>query len=142
MKFVQESLVVFSCLSGFPRAVESFTLRPSRSAILTTSNRSTSLKVSIGLGPSEEEQKQLVEKRAKEEKIEEPNHELFRDSRLTEFDKQCDEWFGNMLQSDAPSFLGKVSEEALRRLNTLCPLEREVCTCFFSLCASMKLFIC
>jgi hypothetical protein len=127
MKFIQESIALFCLLSTAPKTVVSFTLSPSRSSSIATSpNSSTSLKVSIGIGPSEEEQSQLLEKSSKEELIEEPNHDLFRDSRLTEFDKKCDEWFGNMLQSDAPSFLGKISEEALRRINTLCPLEREV----------------
>jgi hypothetical protein len=132
MKFIRESIALFCWLSGVPNAVDSFSLRPYNIVTLTnTISSTTSLKVSIGIGPSEEEQKQLAEKRAKEEKfVEEPNHELFRDSRLTDFDKQCDEWFGNLLQSDAPSFLGTVSEEALKRLNTLCPLEREVCICF------------
>ena len=131
MKFIQESIALFCLLSAVPKTVVSFTLSPSRSSstsssIATSPSSSTSLKVSIGIGPSEEEQSQLLEKSSREELIEEPNHDLFRDSRLTEFDKKCDEWFGNMLQSDAPSFLGKISEEALRRINTLCPLEREV----------------
>ena len=81
------------------------------------------LHVSIGLGPGSEED-QLQKPVVDEEIIPEPNHELFRDSRLTEFDKQCDSWYGTMLTGK--SFLGPVSEEARRRLNTLVKLERQV----------------
>ena len=84
----------------------------------------TILKVSVGLGPDAEEDE--VVKAADEEVLVEPDHELFRDSRLATFDKQCDDWFGSMLGKDEPSFLGEVSEEAGRRLNTLHKLERNV----------------
>ncbi len=87
---------------------------------------SSALQVSIGLGPDAEEAKKAEE--AKEEKkatLIEPDHELFRDSRLTDFDRQCDSWYESLLGT-TPSFLGEVSEEALRRIKTLHKLERNV----------------
>lgn len=90
--------------------------------------QSSALKVSVGLGPeaeAEEEGKVVVAKEEEEVEIVEPDHELFRDSRLSDFDRQCDTWYGSILKTDEPSFLGKVSEEALVRINTLPKLERE-----------------
>jgi hypothetical protein len=100
-----------------------------QSPIITPSSTatSTSLKVSIGLGPDAEEQKDIAASDAEQEEMIEPDHELFRDSRLTDFDRQCDAWFGAILGSDdEQKFLGEVSEEASRRLKTLVKLEREV----------------
>eukprot|EP00551_Chaetoceros_affinis_P009937 CAMPEP_0203666920 /NCGR_PEP_ID=MMETSP0090-20130426/3847_1 /ASSEMBLY_ACC=CAM_ASM_001088 /TAXON_ID=426623 /ORGANISM="Chaetoceros affinis, Strain CCMP159" /LENGTH=702 /DNA_ID=CAMNT_0050530921 /DNA_START=139 /DNA_END=2247 /DNA_ORIENTATION=- len=90
-----------------------------------TSTSSSSLGVSVGLGP-EEKKEEPVEEEEDEEKppLVEPDHELFRDSRLTDFDRQCDAWFASLLGSDSDSFLGKVSEEASRRIHTLNKLER------------------
>lgn len=92
---------------------------------------STSLWVSVGLGP--EEKKEPVDQKPEEEEekppLVEPDHELFRDSRLTDFDRQCDSWFASLLgngSDDELSFLGKVSEEASRRIHTLNKLERNV----------------
>ena len=91
----------------------------------------TSLKISVGLGPDADEKEveassNEVINENKEPEIE-PDHELFRDSRLTDIDKQCDSWFGSLLgENNEPSFLGEVSEEALRRLHTLHKLERNV----------------
>ena len=85
----------------------------------------TSLRA-IGLGPSEDEVAESESKVEEKEKepIVEPDHESFRESRLSDFDKKCDEWYGNILKSNDPSFLGKVSEEALRAINTLVKLEK------------------
>ena len=83
----------------------------------------STLFVSIGLGPGADEdqiQKTVVET----EDLPEPDHELFRDSRLSDFDKKCDAWYGSLLSGE--SFLGAVSEEASRRINTLVKLERQV----------------
>jgi len=90
----------------------------------------TALKA-IGLGPSEEEtaleqQETIVWAGNANVTMVEPDHELFRDTRLSDFDRECDAWYGKMLHPDQPSFLGKVSEEALRRINTLPKLERPV----------------
>lgn len=97
--------------------------------IQPTKFHQTSLRA-IGLGPSEDEVAALDSKVEEDEKepIVEPDHESFRESRLSDFDKKCDEWYGNILKSNDPSFLGKVSEEALRAVTTLVKLERvEVC---------------
>lgn len=87
---------------------------------------SSALSVSIGLGPDAEELKRLENEAAEDENIVEPDHELFRFSRLSDFDKECDCWYESLLGSDKPSFLGKVSEEAERRIRTLHKLERNV----------------
>lgn len=114
MKFSTSVLIALSALTGTQNAL----------AFAPTSfvARRTALGA-IGLGPAEAEGKA---EKAVEEEIEEPDHELFRDSRLTEFDKQCDDWYGKMLKQGQPSYLGKVSEEARLRLNTLPKLEQEV----------------
>jgi hypothetical protein len=79
--------------------------------------------VAIGLGPGADED-QIQKTVGEAEDIPEPDHELFRDSRLSDFDKQCDAWYGSLLTGD--SFLGPVSEEASRRIKTLVKLERQV----------------
>jgi hypothetical protein len=88
---------------------------------------SSALRVSVGLGPDAEEAKVEAETTDNVVVEVEPDHELFRDSRLSDFDKECDSWYESLLKgtSDA-SFLGKVSEEAERRIRTLHKLERNV----------------
>ena len=93
---------------------------------LRRARQQSKLNVSIGLGPGEEAADAPVENAQEPEEIEAPDYELTRDSRLSEFDRECDSWYGNILKADQPSFLGKVSEEALRRINTLPKLERPV----------------
>ena len=88
-------------------------------------SQATSLKA-IGLGPGPEAEEETAIVKEDDSHIVEPDHELFRESRLSKFDKKCDDWYGKILDSSKPSFLGKVSEEALRRINTLPKLEREV----------------
>jgi len=84
--------------------------------------RESSLFVAIGLGPGADED-QIQKTVGEAEDIPEPDHELFRDSRLSDFDKQCDAWYASLLTGD--SFLGPVSEEASRRIKTLVKLERQ-----------------
>jgi hypothetical protein len=89
----------------------------------------TSLRVSVGLGPEAEGKKDQVTLAVEGEEeghIAEPDHELFRESRLTAFDRACDDWYGRILKQEQPSLLGKVSEEALHRILTLPKLEQEV----------------
>ena len=89
--------------------------------------KNTALQVSIGLGPDAEEEKKIAEAAAEKAPLVEPDHELFRDSRLTDFDRQCDSWYESLLgTNNEQSFLGEVSEEALRRIKTLHKLERNV----------------
>ena len=84
------------------------------------------LRVSIGLGPDADEATTSVEKK-EEEAVEFPeiDHESFRTSRLTDFDKQCDDWFGAIL-GNGKGNLGAISEEALKRINTLPALTKQV----------------
>lgn len=98
-----------------------------RSSRQTVFSSSSALKVSIGLGPEAEEEKAIVTADGAEEKkpLVEADHELFRDSRLSDLDKICDTWFASLLgPDDKPTFLGKVSEDAQSRVRTLHKLER------------------
>lgn len=123
MKILSSILTYFFCLAQC-QTVSSFVFQP---LLKNGAHTSTSLKVSVGIGPSEEEQ-QMMEKAKNEKKqsVVEPDHELFRGTRLTEFDKKCDDWYAKILQADAPTFMGEISQEALRRIHTLVPLEKQV----------------
>lgn len=123
MKFNQSVLALLCLVQG---AQESLAFAPSKFVSKSVSRQQSKLNVSIGLGPGEEAADVPVEKAQEPEEIEAPDYELTRDSRLSEFDRECDSWYGNILKADQPSFLGKVSEEALRRINTLPKLERPV----------------
>jgi hypothetical protein len=126
MKFSTSVLIALSALTG-THNVLAFAFAFAPTSIVA---RRTALGA-IGLGPAEAEEQ--IEK-VPEEEIEEPDHELFRDSRLTTFDKQCDNWYGDMLKQGEPSYLGKVSEEAKLRLNTLPKLEQQVSNACLFLC--------
>jgi len=127
MKF--EIGILLTILS--PSVVKAFTLSPGSTSKPFVSNNAlrteTSLRVSVGLGPeADEKDKAAITPEEAKEPLVEPDHELFRDSRLSNFDKECDTWFGNMLgKDDDQFFLGKVSEEASRRIRTLNKLERD-----------------
>jgi hypothetical protein len=105
-------------------AFNSFLVRKPLSAIRTKED--TALQISVGLGPEAEEKKEVAQSNQEFVSQDEPDHELFRDSRLTDFDRQCDDWYGSLLGTGKPSFLGEVSKEAERRINTLPKLERNV----------------
>jgi len=90
----------------------------------------TSLRVTVGLGPGAEEKKKegrhdsiLMTPNIKVELVEEPDHELYRKSRMTDFDYKCDAWYGALLTGEG-SFLGEVSANALRRITTPCELTK------------------
>lgn len=57
------------------------------------------------------------------ELLEEPDHELHRMDRMTDFDIKCDEWYGSLLTGEG-SFLGEVSEDAMRRITTPVELKK------------------
>lgn len=123
MKFSNINTILPVLLVGVSSLAVTHAFAP---GLLTRSaSRSTPLGVSIGLGP--EEKKDSVDQTQQEEEekepLVEPDHELFRDSRLTDSDRQCDTWFASLLGNES-GFLGKVSEEASRRLHTLNKLER------------------
>ena len=82
----------------------------------------TSLGVIVGLGPGEGK----VDRDENEKMIfEDPDHELYRQSRLTKFDEKCDAWFSSLLGS-SPG-LDEISEKTLSHLNTPVELKDEVC---------------
>ena len=94
---------------------------------------SSSLHVSIGLGPGGEK----VERDSTDKMVyEEPDHELYRKSRLSKFDEKCDSWYSTLLgnnESEKKLGLGKISENALECLLTPVELKDEVgsYSCFF-----------
>lgn len=142
MKFNQSVLALLCLVQG---AQESLAFAPSKFVSKSVSRQQSKLNVSIGLGPGEEAADVPVEKAQEPEEIKAPDYELTRDSRLSEFDRECDSWYGNILKADQPSFLGKVSEEALRRINTLPKLERPVSELHILLSiyiAEMNMLIC
>jgi hypothetical protein len=93
----------------------------------------TALRVSVGLGPEPEGKESQEVTTSQSDDTVEPDHELFRDSRLSDFDRACDEWYSRMFKQGEPSLLGKVSEEARCRILTLPKLEREVSGMLFIL---------
>jgi hypothetical protein len=80
----------------------------------------------VGLGPEED----IIHKQEEDSSlldVTEPNHELFRTLRLSDFDKTCDDWFGTLVgNTDTPHFLGEVSKYAAERLHTLVELKDQV----------------
>jgi len=98
--------------------------------------RKTTLQVTVGLGPGAEEKELKVKEGTarsdvllrpsgivRVELLEEPDHELHRLDRMTDFDYKCDEWYGSLLSGEG-SFLGEVSEDALRRIHTPVELKK------------------
>lgn len=81
--------------------------------------------VSVGLGPGEdataEKDGELTEALPV---VEEPDHELYRQSRLTETDKKCDAWFTALLGT-TPG-LGEISQKTLDKIRTPVELKDEV----------------
>lgn len=81
------------------------------------------LYVSIGIGPDEEP----AVRDDKAVSYDVPDHEAFRTSRLSKFDETCDGWYGALLGGeDSPSFLGKISEEARKKIVTPVKLVNEL----------------
>mmetsp|Transcript_22027 Transcript_22027/g.47797 ORF Transcript_22027/g.47797 Transcript_22027/m.47797 type:complete len:726 (-) Transcript_22027:56-2233(-) len=85
---------------------------------------STSL-YQIGLGPGEEETATAITIKESERIIlgedglplpHITNHEPFRTDRLSDSDKLADDWFGALLNSPGPSFLGQISASAKERI--------------------------
>jgi len=90
--------------------------------VLPKTRHKTTLDVTIGLGPGKEESQQIdvlynPQGIVDVELLDEPDHELYRTARLTDFDKKCDEWYGSLLGGEG-DFLGEVSADALRRIMT------------------------
>ena len=91
--------------------------------------QSTSLHVSVGLGPDEAQKAKKVELVAGVD-YEVPDHESFRTSRRSKIDETCDSWFGALLGNDETSFLGEISTAARTKLATPVELKNEVGTIF------------
>eukprot|EP00566_Odontella_aurita_P007426 CAMPEP_0113570142 /NCGR_PEP_ID=MMETSP0015_2-20120614/24803_1 /TAXON_ID=2838 /ORGANISM="Odontella" /LENGTH=706 /DNA_ID=CAMNT_0000472887 /DNA_START=133 /DNA_END=2253 /DNA_ORIENTATION=- /assembly_acc=CAM_ASM_000160 len=127
---------LLSAASAFAPAASFVHRSGSVSAAAGGARSATRLGVSIGLGPGEDEVAADEEAAAPSgdddsAEIEEPDHELFRTSRLSKADEKCDEWFGSLLGAEDEEgqmngmILGEISEEARRRILTLPELKRE-----------------
>ena len=98
MKFSKSIIVTLLTTFNAIANVEAFVSgRNGRSSFGIDTTKNTALQVSIGLGPDAEEEKKIAEAPAQKEPLIEPDHELFRDSRLTDFDRQCDSWYESLL---------------------------------------------
>ena len=93
--------------------------------ITNVRHTSSSLHVSIGLGPEEvEEEKELVPG----VDYEVPDHEAYRTSRRSKLDEKCDKWFGGLLGGENDKgVLGSLADDARTVLLTPVPLVNEVC---------------
>ena len=117
------SLSYFSLLSS---SISAFT--PNNVLPTPIKTSSTSLGVSIGLGPGEtteeeDEKKELVAG----VDYEIPDHEAYRTSRRSKLDEQCDEWFGALLGDEKDhGVLGSLADDARKILTTPVELVNEV----------------
>jgi len=119
------------------------------------SSSSSSLGVSIGLGPEDEKQQQVGdddassssddassddasssssndddndnEESKEAEVIEEPDHELHRKDRMSKLDVKCDDWFASLLgdESEENMFLGSLSKDMREKLVSPVELKEE-----------------
>lgn len=92
---------------------------------------STSLGVSIGLGPEQVVEEEEGEDGKKElvagEDYEIPDHEAYRTSRRSKLDEQCDQWFGALLGDEKDhGVLGSLADDARKVLTTPVELVNEV----------------
>jgi hypothetical protein len=119
-----------------------------------SSSTTSSLRVSIGLGPESDLTDEEAEdgersegyknnKKIKKKELvagvdyEVPDHESYRLSRRSNLDEQCDKWFGDLLgNEDQQGIMGSLADDARKILTTPVPLINEVCLYMFvcSLC--------
>jgi len=94
----------------------------------SSSKKSPSLYMAFGLGPVEEVE-EVVKKEEEIIDYEEPDHELYRKSRLSKSDKQADAWFtsllGNVDQENRDYPLGNVSKNIMKRILTPVKLQQD-----------------
>ncbi len=123
-----EKLLSLSCLSLLSSASAFTTNNVSPTPINTAASTSTSLGVSIGLGPDqaveeEDDKKELVAG----VDYEIPDHEAYRTSRRSKLDEQCDQWFGALLGDEQDhGVLGSLADDARKILTTPVELVNEV----------------
>jgi hypothetical protein len=122
-------LCYLSFLACHLHSTVAFTFTSPTSASTLTST--TSLGVSIGLGPDQavEEEGKKAEKKELVAGVdyEVPDHESYRTSRRSKLDEQCDEWFGALLGDEKThGVLGSLADDAREILTTQVPLVNEV----------------
>uniref|UniRef100_A0A7S0UG52 SUF system FeS cluster assembly SufBD core domain-containing protein n=1 Tax=Pseudo-nitzschia delicatissima TaxID=44447 RepID=A0A7S0UG52_9STRA len=124
------SLGYLSLLSSHLQSTSAFTPNNvSPTPIKTVTSSSTSLGVSIGLGPDEAVEQ---EEEGKKELVagvdyEVPDHEAFRTSRRSKLDEQCDQWFGALLGDEKDhGVLGSLADDVRKILTTPVELVNEV----------------
>ena len=126
-------LSLFACQQhsafAFTVAPTTAAKRASSASTATTS----SLGVSIGLGPEQDVEEEGKESEKKElvagVDYEVPDHESYRTSRRSNLDDQCDQWFGALLGDEKQhGVLGSLAEDARNILMTPVPLINEVRT--------------
>jgi len=109
-----------------------------------SSSTTSSLRVSIGLGPeadltdedAEDGERSEGYKNNKKTKKKEyvagvdyevPDHESFRLSRRSNLDEQCDKWFGDLLgNEDQQGIMGSLADDARKILTTAVPLINDI----------------
>eukprot|EP00537_Pseudo-nitzschia_pungens_P002756 CAMPEP_0172362256 /NCGR_PEP_ID=MMETSP1060-20121228/5899_1 /TAXON_ID=37318 /ORGANISM="Pseudo-nitzschia pungens, Strain cf. cingulata" /LENGTH=680 /DNA_ID=CAMNT_0013084711 /DNA_START=264 /DNA_END=2306 /DNA_ORIENTATION=- len=124
-------LHLLCCIALFGCTV-AFTVTPSTSTNSMSSviPSSSSLGVSIGLGPEQAVEEEEGEGKEKElvagVDYEVPDHEAYRTSRRSKLDEQCDQWFGALLGDESQSgVLGSLADDAREILLTPVPLINE-----------------
>ena len=123
-----------------------------------SSSTTSSLRVSIGLGPeadltdedAEDGERSEGYKNNKKTKKKEyvagvdyevPDHESFRLSRRSNLDEQCDKWFGDLLgNEDQQGIMGSLADDARKILTTAVPLINDVCI-YICLCVCVCVLI-
>jgi len=114
-------------------SVFAFTTPSSTNKVLpaTAASSSTSLGVSIGLGPEQAVKEEEGEDGKKElvagTDYEIPDHEAYRTSRRSQLDEKCDQWFGALLGDEKDhGIMGSLADDARKILTTPVELVNEV----------------
>jgi hypothetical protein len=124
-----------------------------------STSTTSSLRVSIGLGPESDLTDEEAEdgersegyknnKKIKKKELvagvdyEVPDHESYRLSRRSNLDEQCDKWFGDLLgNEDQQGIMGSLADDARKILTTPVPLINEVCLYIF-VCVFVFVCVC
>ncbi|VEU37664.1 unnamed protein product [Pseudo-nitzschia multistriata] len=128
---VSENVLRLLCLTASLGHTFAFSATPSASTNRASSiTSSSSLGVSIGMGPEQSVEEEEGEGKKKElvagVDYEVPDHEAFRTSRRSKLDEQCDQWFGALLGDETKSgVLGPLADDARETLLKPVPLINE-----------------